>query len=114
VTKYWYAATTKDGKPITLYVETYDAAIEHDLEQAPASSLIYWVFLHDVPTDDEQRHYALALGAFRRHTMAPGFTPVGKIYETDAIPKGLESSWVGGTIKEPETCAVIVYEQPVV
>ena len=114
MTKYWYAATTKHGKRVTLYVETYDSAIEHDLQQAPSGSLIYWAFSHDVPADEEQRHRALARGAFMRHTKAPGFTPVGKIYETDSIPKGLEGSWGGGTVKEPQTCAVVVYEQPVV
>ena len=114
MTKYWYAATTKDGKRVTLYVETYDAAIEHDLEQAPSGSLIYWAAFHEIPTDEEQRHRALARGAFMRHTKAPGFMPVEKIYETDSIPKGLEDFWAGGTVKEPQTCAVVVYEQPVV
>jgi hypothetical protein len=111
--KYWCAATTKEGKPVKLYVETYDAAIDHDVEQAPSCSLIYWASGHSIPTDEEQRHHALALGAFRRHTMAEGYTPVGEIYETDSIPKGLEDSWVGGTVKEPAVCAVIVYEQPI-
>ncbi len=110
--KYWYAATTKDGKPVTLYVETYDAAIEHDIEQAPSSSLIYWASSHTIPADEERRHHALALGAFRRLTVAPGYTPVAKMYETDSIPKGLEDSWVGGNIKGPSVCAVVVYEQP--
>jgi len=40
IQKYWYTATTQNGNRVTLYVETYDAAIEHDLQQAPAGSLI--------------------------------------------------------------------------
>jgi hypothetical protein len=110
MTKYWYTATTKNGKRVTLYVETYDAAIEHDLERGPSSSLIDFVVHGDVPADDQQRHYALALGAFRLHVTAPGFTPVGKIYEAESIPSGLKGVWAGGTLKEPQTCAVVVYE----
>jgi hypothetical protein len=110
MTKYWYAATTKDGKPVTLYVETYDAAVEHDLEQGPTSSLIHLVSVGDIPVSEEERHYALALGAFNLHVRAPGFTPVGKVYEAESIPTNLEGVWSGGTLQEPQTCAVIVYE----
>ena len=115
MTKYWYAGTTKDETRATLYAETYDAAIEHDLEQGLAGSLIRSVTAsRDVPTDEEQRHRALALGAFRICTRAPGFTPVGKIYETNSIPRGLETVWIGGSLDEPQTCALIVYIQPIV
>ena len=114
MTKYWYTATTKHGKPVTLYVETYDAAIEHDLEQGPARSLIHSVLLGDVPLGEEERHYALALGAFRLHVRAPGYTPVEKIYEAESIPKGLKGTWSGGALNDPQTCAVVVYDDPVV
>jgi hypothetical protein len=100
MTKYWCTATTKNGKPVTLYVETYDAAIEHDLEQGPASSLIHSVLHGDIPPDEAQRHYALALGAFRIHVRAPGFSALGKIYEAESIPAGLEGFWSGGTFKD--------------
>ena len=110
MTKYWYTATTKDGKPVTLYVETYDAAIEHDLDQGPASSLIHLVWHGDVPAEEEERHYALALGAFSLHVRAPGFTHIGKVYEAESIPPGLGSSWSGGTLREPQTCAAVVRE----
>jgi hypothetical protein len=111
MTKYWYAASTKDEKPVTLYVETYAAAIEHDLEQGPTRSLIHSVWDGDAPGDEEQRHYLLALGAFRLHVRAPGFTPIGKVYEAESIPPSLGSCWSGGTLSEPHTCAVVVYEQ---
>jgi hypothetical protein len=110
MTKYWYTATTKDGKPVTLYVETYDAAIEHDLEQGPASSLIHSVWHGDAPAEEDQRHHALALGAFRLHVRAPGFTPIGEIYEAESIPPRLGHSWSGGTLGESQTCATVVYE----
>ena len=115
MTKYWYTATTRDGTRNTLYTETYDAAIEHDLEQGIAGSLICSVTAsREAPSEGELRHRALALGAFRICTRAPGFTPVGKIYETDSIPPGLEPVWVGGSLDEPQTCALVVYIQPIV
>ena len=106
------AATKRNGKPITLYVETYDAAIEHDLAQGEVGSLIRYATGGGVPGDEAERHCALALGAFMRRTREPALEPVGKIYETDSIPKGLESFWSGGSVKD-QTCAVVVYEQPV-
>jgi hypothetical protein len=110
MTKYWYTATTKDGKPVTLYVETYDDAIEHDLEQGPARSLIHSVWHGEPPTEESARHRALALGAFRLHVRAPGFTPIGEIYEAESIPLKLKGVWSGGTLREPQTCAVVVFE----
>ena len=110
MTKYWYTATTKDGKPVALYVETYEAAIKHDLDQGQARSLIHSVWHGDIPADEHVRHHALALGAFKLHVRAPGFTPIGEIYEAESIPPGLGHSWTGGTLREPQTCAVVVYE----
>jgi len=110
MTKYWYTATTKDGKPVTLYVETYDAAIEHDLEQGVARSLIHSVWDGAAPSDETERHRCLARGAFMLHVMAPGFTPIGKIYEAESIPQRLKGTWSGGTLKDPQTCATVVFE----
>jgi hypothetical protein len=112
MTKYWYTATSQNGKRLTLYVETYDAAIEHDLQQAPAGSLIHCV-TDAAPASEQDRHAALALGAFTRHVAARGLAPITKIYEADSIPKSLDSFWLGG-FKEPQTCTVIVFEKPVI
>ena len=112
MTKYWVAATADSGRPITVLTETYDAAIEHDLEQAPVGFLIHCV-TDAMPATEQERHYALALGALTRHVAALLLAPITKIYETDSIPKGLESFWLGG-FKQPETCTVIVFEQPVI
>jgi hypothetical protein len=112
MTKYWTTTTTRDAQPVTLYVETSDSAVEHDLEQAPSGSLIHAVIVGAVPTDPIQQHYALAAGAFHIHCRAPGLTQHGKIAETDAIPKGLEGFWTGGSLTPPQTCAAVVYEQP--
>src|SRR5439155_18913279 len=43
MTKYWVAATADSERRITVFTETYDAAIDHDLEQAPVGSLIHCV-----------------------------------------------------------------------
>jgi hypothetical protein len=115
MTKYWVIGTKKNGEPVNLYVETNDAAVEHDLEQAPSGSLIFGYAVGGfIPVNDVDKHLALAHGAFSLHVRAPEFTSAGKIYETDSIPKGLEGFWCGGTLKEPHTCAVVIYEQPCV
>jgi len=86
MTKYWVAATADGERPITVFTETYDAAIEHDLEQAPVGSLIHCV-TDATPATEQERHYALALGVLTRHIAARQLAPITKIYETDSIPK---------------------------
>ena len=110
--KFWVAATADRDKRLNLFVETYAAAIEQDLQQAPAGSLIHCV-ADAAPATEEGQHYALALGALTRHAAARQLKPVTEIYETDSIPKRLESFWLGG-FKEPQTCTVIVFEQTVI
>jgi len=105
------AATKRNGKPVTMYVETYDEAIEYDLAQGEVGSLIHYAN-GGVPLVENRKHYVLALGAFMRRTRDPALEPVGKICETDFIPKGLESFWSGGSVKD-QTCAVVVFEQPI-
>src|SRR5690349_9925536 len=110
MTKYYKTSTTKDGKCIRLYVETYPEAIDQDLEQGESGSLIRYATGGTVPPDEMGKHRALAFGSFMLHSRGPGLAPIGKISETESIPRGLESFWCGGSVDD-ETCAVVVYRQ---
>jgi hypothetical protein len=107
MTRYWNCKLRGEGEPAMLYVETNDAAIEHDMTLPPGRSLI--LSHAGMPKTDEEKHRALARAAFSIHSRRDDGGRLGELEEAGTIPPGLESFWTGG---DGDTCSVVVFRGP--
>ena len=113
MTKQWKVNAAKGDANYVLYVATSDEAIQLDKQAGSGSSLIEFArhgrFLSENIQNEDQRD--LAIGALGYYAKSRNMQ-LGSFSETDSIPKGLKSDWLGGKPRS-QTFAVIVYEQQV-
>ena len=109
MTRYWTTTAKKDGKPITLYCATCNAAVRRDIgKRRYAASLVESAVLGEVPSDLTELHFLLAGGAFKAYVRSKRLQWNAAVHPVDAIPNGLVNEPIKG---DPETHPVVIYER---
>jgi hypothetical protein len=107
MTRHWTTTARKDGKPITLYCSTCNAAVRRDLgKKLYPGSLIESASLGEIPSDPAELHYFLAGGAFKTYIRSKRLQWNAAVNPIDAIPESLPNEPIRG---DPQTHPVLIH-----
>ena len=110
MTTYWRTIMSNGKQSVVLYAETYDDAVLFDLTMG-GHSLIRSSH-GSMPGTMELCSKVLAEAAFATHARNAGFSAhLWDIETVLAIPRCLQAFGVGGNT---DTCAVVVFQRPLV